>query len=215
MSGTHITAHPLNRKHKVDIREYLHCNSSDPVQKYSMVTHEHQAYQGVHWGEMGSCLPETRKRELSEVKASKMLKPFKCTCRLFLMSLNWNTCSQKQIHQQPQPNGQFVHRKRGESLWVNYLSQIIHPALPDRAAFCVWSLWATVMRIKGSFVRGLSAEDVVENYIKDKKSRVWPKVANPSTTSELLSWSFDRRRKREKNIYNTNCFWGCLKRGFY
>lgn len=24
-----------------------------------------------------------------------------------------------------------------ESLWVNYLSQIIRPALPDRAAFCV------------------------------------------------------------------------------
>lgn len=153
------------------------------------MTHELWAYQGVHWGEMGSALPKTK-------AASKMLKPFKCTYRLFLMSLNSNTCSQKQIHQQSQPNGQFVHRKRGESLWVNYLSQIIHPALPDRAAFCVWSLWATVMRIKGSFVRGLSAEDVVENYIKDKKSRVWPKVANPSTTSELLSWSFDRRRKR-------------------
>jgi len=64
--------------------------------------------------------------------------------------------------------------------------------------------------IKGSFVRGLSAEDVVENYIKDKKSRVWPKVPNPSTTSELLSWSFDRRRKEK-----SNCFRDCLKKGFY
>ena len=104
---------------------------------------------------------------------------------------------------EPQPNGQFVHRKWGESLWVNYLSQIIHPALPDRAAFCVWSLRATVAGIKGSFVRGLSAEDVVENYIKDEKSRVWPKVPNPSTTSELLSWSFDRRRKKNPTVFET------------
>lgn len=104
---------------------------------------------------------------------------------------------------EPQPNGQFVHRKWGESLWMNYLSQIICPALPDRAAFCVWSLWATVAGIKGSFVRGLSAEVVVENYIKDKKSRVWPKVPNPSTTSELLSWSFDRRRKKNPTVFET------------
>lgn len=68
------------------------------------------------------------------------------------------------------------------------------------------------MGIKGSFVRGLSAEDVVENYIKDKKSRVWPKVANPSTTSELLSWSFDRRRGKKKK--KDQLFLNLPKKGF-
>lgn len=162
---------------------------------------------GVRWAQR--CWKP--KLMLSEVKASSL--------NVLAGSLSWashwtqaRAARNKSISSpEPQPNGQFVHRKWGESLWVNYLSQIIRPALPDRAAFCVWSLWATVAGIKGSFVRGLSAEDVVENYIKDKKSRVWPKVPNPSTTSELLSWSFDRRREKKKS----NCFWGCLKRGCY